>query len=299
MLIRIAGETSVCDLLDERNLYDAGPAITIVRGVCRSWRYCVAGDDLLSMWERITLFNFPRVVQLRDCPATTWQTLTCDGWRKTYRAHRRVEFAAPPQWGGFIMRPTPFKPRPQLSDFLFIAEIYSNPLIEPHARTVGQMYLADSCKLDFTNSDGHLWPETKSPAIEQLLQPDADWNDVYVEFYVSRRDQPDQIAQFYVGGFTSGELAEATYFERVRPCGEHGMNLQFDAVVHDATGEVYFWLYHDTEDDGSEEFFDGTEEQLAEYFDLLVRARPNTGRSTRALITGSGALLSAHRRGLW
>ena len=29
MLIRIAGETSVCDLLDERNLYDAGPAITI------------------------------------------------------------------------------------------------------------------------------------------------------------------------------------------------------------------------------------------------------------------------------
>ena len=44
------------------------------------------------------------------------------------------------------MRPT-LSSRGHSFPILFIAEIYSNPLIEPHARTVGQMYLADSCKL--------------------------------------------------------------------------------------------------------------------------------------------------------
>ena len=58
MLIRMAGQTHIDCVCEEEELYDGGPAITIVRGVCRSWRESVVGDELLSMWERTTLSNF-------------------------------------------------------------------------------------------------------------------------------------------------------------------------------------------------------------------------------------------------
>ena len=206
---------------------------------------------------------------------------------KTYRAHRRVEFEVfSPKDAVFIWRPNPFRPRPQLSDFLFIAEFYTSARHQPFARAVGQTMFGDfeshlqfDGEYDADKPECRLWPEAKPQVIEELEK----LNNLRLELYVSRRDKPDEIALVCAAWCDYGD-GDMLSFETVRPCYEDGMDLRFRGIVFEDNGSVHFDLqggdaYHD-ELLG----FLGTPEILADYFDLFLRGRQYCSRKKEAAV---------------
>ena len=129
----------------------------------------------------------------------------------------------------FIWRPNPFRPRPQLSDFLFIAELYN----EGEKRALGARgrtnelsaigCRANSGELPMTSADcGPSRPSHRS-SNSLMLNSGSSCTQ-------PRRDRPDEIAQVYAAWCDYGD-GDALGFDRVRPCYEDGMDLRFPRHV--------------------------------------------------------------------
>lgn len=211
---------------------DKGTAICAFRGVCSEWRRATAGAALVHLWAAAAIETFPRIRALisfvapsaaalsnanGDVTAIDLQAvkLSAGEWRAAYHEHRRLffgQFTHPRTFTLHASMPPPIHRR-TLSEFVFIAELYTSPNAAsvpgdaPIGRATGRMVIhmlgGEFPILEFDGA--RLWPAAPQlPAhIHALMQLSGDWQEALansrLEIYVAHQNSPSKMVQLYNG----------------------------------------------------------------------------------------------------